>query len=244
METSGAYGTTGRRRIRPSADPLAGASGLRAAGLRPIEVFDPVAGTIAAIAAAPSAVLTTAATQTHSAMQKVMNSPLLRELQDPYLPGRQPHVVPRPSPWVHGEWTSALGARPRRVGPSKIADQRWLRPTIDQLVRLALLPRRWDTYDALPMDRQQMLVALNFLIRFLGADAPAPAVVALANGGLQFEWHTNGLDVELTFEPAPDHGPMLYAFDQSTGGEWEGVADAGFQELDVSRRLTEATSPA
>ena len=51
-------------------------------------------------------------------------------------------------------------------------------------------------------------------------ETPAPQVVTVA-GGLQLEWHTNGIDLELEFEP---RGRVLLVFEEDhlTGDEFDG----------------------
>jgi len=50
-------------------------------------------------------------------------------------------------------------------------------------------------------------------------DTPAPAVVPTNRGGLQFEWHTRGIDLEIELQ-APGRGSISYE-DHQSENEWE-----------------------
>lgn len=92
---------------------------------------------------------------------------------------------------------------------------------VDALLRigeLLTLNAGWDTYDAQAIDRDTAEAALVFVWdrgRSVGA---APWIVPTPRGGLQFEWHTNDIDVELEFIPGSE--PVLCVEDAH--GEFEG----------------------
>ena len=53
-----------------------------------------------------------------------------------------------------------------------------------------------------------------------GSSTPEPEVVPTAIGGLQVEWHRNGLDLEIQFHP--DGRIRAWAEEESSGVDWEG----------------------
>lgn len=64
---------------------------------------------------------------------------------------------------------------------------------------LALQPG-WDSYSAKAINA----IAVNRALRFcewLADDAPVPDLVPLNDGGVQLEWHTEGMDEEMEFCP-------------------------------------------
>ena len=63
----------------------------------------------------------------------------------------------------------------------------------DELKRLADLGPNWDGYKAPPLDTSTIERAQAFLDNM--------STVPLSNGGVQFEWHMRGLDLEISFEP-------------------------------------------
>jgi hypothetical protein len=103
--------------------------------------------------------------------------------------------------------------------PQDILNAPWFRPTVHSVFRALSLRRGWDTYDALPISYQSAEDALTFLSQIIDPAASPPAVVPLADGGVQLEWHRGGLDVEFAF--SPDEQPELYVADRETGTEWD-----------------------
>ncbi|HEY3241769.1 MAG TPA: hypothetical protein VGM03_00330 [Phycisphaerae bacterium] len=57
------------------------------------------------------------------------------------------------------------------------------------------------------------------MVAVLPDDAPAPAVVPTSRGGLQLEWHTRGIDLEIEFETP--HRLRGYFHDHQTHTSWE-----------------------
>lgn len=78
-----------------------------------------------------------------------------------------------------------------------------------RLVALSQLPPDWDSYGARAVQHTAIQSALRFLAWI--PDAPIPAVVPVATGGVQVEWHLPGLDIELEFQP--DGRMHLFACD-------------------------------
>jgi hypothetical protein len=103
--------------------------------------------------------------------------------------------------------------------PRRAINAEWLRPTVNSVIRALSLPRGWDTYDALPISHRSAEGALTFLATVIDPDSAPPAVVPLADGGVQVEWHRGGLDVEIAF--SPNEEPEIYVADQETGNEWD-----------------------
>src|SRR3990167_7857996 len=77
------------------------------------------------------------------------------------------------------------------------------------LRRLTELRQGWDSYGALPIDRNTLARALAVLSRVMPPDAPAPQAVPLNDGGVQFEWHVGGIDLEFEVHP---RGTMRLAY--------------------------------
>jgi len=73
----------------------------------------------------------------------------------------------------------------------------WLDSVISSAARLLALEPNWDSYGAPPIDPDRLFYGLNLLTSLLPSGTPAPAVVPTNSGGVQFEWHTQGIDLEL-----------------------------------------------
>ncbi len=61
------------------------------------------------------------------------------------------------------------------------------------------------------------------------SDTPTPAVVPTSRGGVQLEWHTREIDVEVEI-PSPDHITVSYE-DHRSGKEWEDELTSDFTPL-------------
>ena len=78
-------------------------------------------------------------------------------------------------------------------------------PAIDMLTSknenweqdLRTLKKNWNSYGGKPIT-EEALVGMNKLLELL--DTPG-WVVPLSGGGLQIEWHANGLDIEIGISP-------------------------------------------
>lgn len=105
------------------------------------------------------------------------------------------------------------------TAPGEAFASSWFRPSLDGMSRVLRLTHGWDTYNARPISHRSATSALSFLGDFLESRSAAPAVVPLADGGVQLEWHRGGLDVEIAFSPGED--PEMYVADHESGREWE-----------------------
>lgn len=85
--------------------------------------------------------------------------------------------------------------------------------------QLAQLPPGWDSYSAQPLNSITVKRSLNLFPLLLSDEIPDPTLVPTADGGVQFEWHRFGVDVEIKVPPS---GPVSYAItDLETGEERE-----------------------
>jgi hypothetical protein len=153
-----------------------------------------------------------------------------------------PGKMRAPWPWrtapgrgAFGIDATASGAISTASGGEGSAHPRWLQDTVGRMNELLRLRPGWDTYVARPVARRNVQGALHFLLRVMAADTPSPTIVPVSDGGVQLEWHREGLDVEVLFSGEEDDG--LYCHDVATGQEWEGPPVEGFIELDLARRL-------
>lgn len=73
--------------------------------------------------------------------------------------------------------------------------------TIYKILNLYNLKSNWDSCGAKEISNESMNSAVHFLSSILTSDTPVPSVVPIPNGGLQVEWHKNGIDLEIEFKP-------------------------------------------
>ena len=101
----------------------------------------------------------------------------------------------------------------------------WLAPTMMRLAELSFLPARWDSYSARPIQGSLIEAVAKQLITLMPNDIPAPSVVPTTPGGVQFEWHMHGIDLEI--EIRSDFRWLSSYEDSSTGESWESEGDGG-----------------
>src|SRR5271165_2212262 len=90
----------------------------------------------------------------------------------------------------------------------------------EALASLLALPEGWDSGNAKRIDRGIIIAALNFLSLVLTEETSRPIVVPTLKGVVQLEWHTDAVDLEITFYSS--FRAEVYVWDAATGEEWEG----------------------
>ncbi len=68
---------------------------------------------------------------------------------------------------------------------------------LEGVVDLLRLPAGWNSYAAKPIAPQTATQAIRLLAEFLGSRTPPPTVVPTVRGGIQIEWHTRGVNLEI-----------------------------------------------
>jgi hypothetical protein len=108
----------------------------------------------------------------------------------------------------------------------------WVEPTLRAVGGLFALPAGWDSYGARATDPACVLAAWHLLAAVMQDDTPAPAVVPTARGGVQLEWHRNGVDLEVEVV-APR--AFLVSFEVDASGEaWEKTLTDDLAELSAA----------
>ena len=105
----------------------------------------------------------------------------------------------------------------------------WLMSACEKLNELVELPENWDGHNGAQIERDIAGFALSLLLQTLKSDAPSPQIVPLNNGGLQMEWHQNGIDLEVEVE-APNRVFVSYE-DRNTGEELDKEFSTDYSEL-------------
>ena len=95
----------------------------------------------------------------------------------------------------------------------------WLPPVIEEFMALLRLPPNWNSYGAQQIDPKTVQFALEILLATMRPDTPRPILVPTSRGGVQLEWHTRGVDLEVEIlEP----GRLRVSYEEQRGGtEWE-----------------------
>jgi hypothetical protein len=98
----------------------------------------------------------------------------------------------------------------------------WINPTFTALIGIHRLPDNWDSYGSKKVNREIISRSLFVLERIMDEASPAPSIVPLGDGGIQFEWHRKQQDLEITF--TADDTPQYFYQNRATGMEQLGSA--------------------
>lgn len=119
------------------------------------------------------------------------------------------------------------------IEPGPKATAVWLDSGLTKLSGLIRLPEDWDSYGAPPIDAEVAGTLWEVLVTLAEAEAPEPDVVPLSSGGLQLEWYTPELEVQLSIEPpAPQALWLSYRDERSAEKFWEGPLGDAWQLFD------------
>jgi len=95
----------------------------------------------------------------------------------------------------------------------------WFLPILERIRALDALAENWDSYGGRPVNPHCAATAISLLLNILEPNMPEPAIVPTNRGGLQIEWHRDGVDIEIEVQ-SPSR--LYVAFeDENTGEEWE-----------------------
>jgi hypothetical protein len=97
--------------------------------------------------------------------------------------------------------------------------------TVQTFIELLQLPRGWNSYNAQQIRKENVNAAISILGRIMRPGTPVPIVVPKVRGGVQLEWHTGGINLEIAID-SPEH-ITFFAEDIRSNDEPE-------QELDES----------
>lgn len=120
-------------------------------------------------------------------------------------------------------FTWSAGASAYRVVFRSNALPAWVEPTISAFIAIQKLSDNWDSYGGKATNRDLIKQSLFILGLVMQSDSPAPSVVPMGDGGIQFEWHRRQQDLEIVF-PA-DEAPRFYYRNRATAAEEEGFAN-------------------
>lgn len=96
----------------------------------------------------------------------------------------------------------------------------WLLKSAGTVVDILNLPAGWNSYGAKPIAPKNAIAAIRLLAGILSADTPPPLVVPRVRGGIQLEWHSGDVDIEV-YVDSPDK-ISFFAEHVETGETFEG----------------------
>src|SRR5712692_6489754 len=89
-----------------------------------------------------------------------------------------------------------------------------LTKAVQALAELLTLPSGWNSHRAKPIDAGNVARAIGLLVALMQEGTPAPAVVPTVRGGVQLEWHTQGMDIEI-YIAAPERVSFFAGCEES-----------------------------
>lgn len=102
-----------------------------------------------------------------------------------------------------------VGVRDNKVPPGAIL-------AIQKMIELLELPPGWNSHNAKPIRKENVSYAVALLGHVMSRDTPSPDVVPMVRGGVQLEWHTHGVNVEISiYSP----GDVRFAAEDVRGTE-------------------------
>lgn len=105
----------------------------------------------------------------------------------------------------------------------------WFAPVRNSIRELLSLAADWDSYGASRVEPAFAASATTLLQTMMDAETPIPSIVPTASGGVQIEWHVNGIDLEVEVE-STSRINVLYE-DLRTGFSWETEFTSDLQKL-------------
>jgi hypothetical protein len=106
------------------------------------------------------------------------------------------------------------------------AEPPWLRSTARALASLLNLKPGWNSYAAPQIDRAAVIKALQLLDQTMPDLAPPPSVVPSSRGGVQLEWHTHGIELEVLILSSGEFSVYFENLHTNDITETEFVSDA------------------
>jgi len=108
--------------------------------------------------------------------------------------------------------------------------------------RIENLLKLQDGWDGVGSKRPQLncvIEALEFLFGSLSHDTLPPQVVPTSEGGIQLEWHTKGIDLEITFSPGLR---ASFLFSSNSGPDFEGSVNDHTGFVSATLRVLRSTN--
>lgn len=105
----------------------------------------------------------------------------------------------------------------------------WIQTILDRFGSISELTDDWDGYGSPAPETQTLIAALEVLRQFMPASVATPSVAPTTTGGIQFEWHQGGWDIEI--EVFPDGRAIAWGENLSTHEAFHGAVEESREDL-------------
>lgn len=117
----------------------------------------------------------------------------------------------------------------------------WIQAVLNRLRSISELTDDWDGYGSPAPERQTLIAALEVLRQFMPTSVATPAVAPTTVGGVQFEWHQGGWDIEV--EVLPDGRAVAWGENISSQETFHGSVEESREDLVLHlKQLTKNTT--
>jgi len=112
-----------------------------------------------------------------------------------------------------------------------LSEQRpaWLDAVARKCASFVDLENNWDSYGGRPVHESVAQATSELLLKLARASSPAPTVVPTARGGIQLEWHTASVELEIDIA-SPGRLSAIFE-NRATGEEWEREFQSDLSQL-------------
>lgn len=115
----------------------------------------------------------------------------------------------------------------------------WLIDFANDVASLLSLQDNWDSYGARPISFTVLCNSLFIMLDIMDNDTPLPQAVPTVHGGIQLEWHTCGIDLEIEINP---HDQISILFEDTLQNEvWEPEPNNPADLSRIKRELAKLT---
>jgi hypothetical protein len=104
-------------------------------------------------------------------------------------------------------------------------------PTILRAGKLLSLPHDWNRQGAPRVDSMTVQAAIDALSLVMSATSSLPHITPTEQSGVQLDWHENGVDLEIVFDPGELDGHAVFNDQAQPALEWDGPVGKHLFEL-------------
>jgi hypothetical protein len=98
----------------------------------------------------------------------------------------------------------------------------WIEPSLKRAGYLLLLPADWDRQGAPPIEPSAIQNALSALASFMENGSSLPQWTPTRQGGVQLDWHEEGIDLEIEFPPREHGATVVFSDRTNEAADWDG----------------------
>ncbi len=116
----------------------------------------------------------------------------------------------------------------------------WIEPSLRRAGYLLLLPADWDREGAPPIEASAIQNALGAMASFMQDASSLPQWTPTRIGGVQLDWHEEGIDLEMEFPPDERQAVVVFSDRNNEATDWDGLLTQHIERLRTlfSERLT------